>query len=208
MKRSEKGSVAWIVLGGLAVLGFLFVSYAVHTYNDLVTGRNNVYEKTGFVQTAYQRRADLLPKATQIVVRYARHEQTTFVETAQARASAAGSIKLTPEVLNDPAAFAKFQQAQGELQSFFSRLMAVSEDNPELKADRLFIDLQAQFEGTENRIKIERDNYNKAVTPYNNSVQYFPRNILAGMFGFRAMPWFEADEASQKAPDIGTILDK
>jgi LemA protein len=198
--------IALIVVAVLALGGVGACNYAVSTNNRMVILQEEAYNKLGYVSSALQRRADLLPNVAKVVSRYATHEQKTFVETAAARASAAGSVKLTPELLNDPEALAKFNAAQGDISSFFSRLMVIQEQYPELKADRLFIDLQAQVEGSENRIKVERDNYNEAATAYNKAIGVFPASVVAGFRDFKRMPPFEADAAAKKAPDLGDSL--
>ncbi|GAB3401385.1 LemA family protein [Massilia agilis] len=155
------------------------------------------------VVNQYQRRSDLIPNLVNTVKGYASHEKDTLEAVTRARA-AATSIQVTPEVLNDPAAFQKFQQAQGELTSALSRLMAVSENYPNLKADTSFRDLQSQLEGTENRITVARQRYIAAVQDYNVTVRSFPTNITAKVFGYQPKPSFTvANEAAiSTAPKV------
>lgn len=151
----------------------------------------------------YQRRADLIPNLVNTVKGYATHEKDTLEAVTRARA-AATSFQITPEVLNNPEAFQKFQQVQGELSSALSRLMAVSENYPQLKADASFRDLQSQLEGTENRITVARQRYIAAVQDYNVTVRSFPTNLTAMMFGYQAKPSFtvENEKSISTAPTV------
>jgi LemA protein len=155
------------------------------------------------VLNQYQRRADLVPNLVNIVKGYASHEKDVLTEVANAR-SKVGSIQVTPELLNDPEAFAKFQAAQGQLTSALSRLLAVSENYPNLKADQSFRDLQAQLEGTENRIAVARNRYIETIKSYNVAVRSFPQNLTAMMFGYQAKPSFtvENEKAISVAPTV------
>jgi LemA protein len=155
------------------------------------------------VVNQYQRRADLIPNLVNTVKGYATHEKDTLEAVTRARA-AATSFQITPEVLNNPEAFQKFQQVQGELSSALSRLMAVSENYPQLKADASFRDLQSQLEGTENRITVARQRYIAAVQDYNVTVRSFPTNLTAMMFGYQAKPSFtvENEKSISTAPKV------
>ena len=155
------------------------------------------------VVNQYQRRADLIPNLVNTVKGYATHEKETLEAVTRARA-AATSFQITPEVLNNPEAFQKFQQVQGELSSALSRLMAVSENYPQLKADASFRDLQSQLEGTENRITVARQRYIAAVQDYNVTVRSFPTNLTAMMFGYQAKPSFtvENEKSISTAPTV------
>ncbi len=148
------------------------------------------------VLNQYQRRADLVPNLVATVKGYAEHEEKVFTEVADAR-SKVGSIQVTKEVLNDPEAFAKFQAAQGQLTSALSRLMAVAENYPNLKADQGFRDLQAQLEGTENRVTVARNRFIDSVKNYNVAVRSFPNNLTAMMFGYKAKPSFTIENEKQ-----------
>lgn len=155
------------------------------------------------VVNQYQRRADLIPNLVNTVKGYASHEKDTLEAVTKARASAT-SMQVTPEVLNDPAAFEKFQQAQGQLTQALSRLMVVTENYPNLKADAGFRDLQSQLEGTENRITVARQRYIASVQDYNVSVRSFPNNLTAMIFGYKAKPAFtvENEKAISTAPSV------
>ena len=157
----------------------------------------------GEVVNQYQRRADLIPNLVNTVKGYASHERETLEAVTRARA-AATSFQITPEVLNNPEAFKKFQQVQGELSNALSRLMAVSEKYPDLKADTSFRDLQSQLEGTENRITVARQRYIAAVQEYNVQVRSFPTNLTAMMFGYATKPSFtvENEKAISTAPTV------
>ncbi|HEY0906885.1 MAG TPA: LemA family protein [Methylophilus sp.] len=155
------------------------------------------------VLNQYQRRADLVPNLVSTVKGYASHEEKVLTEVTEARAKV-GSMQVTPELLNDPEAFAKFQAAQGQLTSALSRLMVVSENYPTLKADASFRDLQAQLEGTENRVTVARNRYIDAVKQYNITVRSFPNNLTAMMFGYQPKPSFtvENEKAISSAPKV------
>jgi LemA protein len=155
------------------------------------------------VVNQYQRRADLIPNLVNTVKGYASHEKDTLEAVTKARASAT-SMQVTPEVLNDPAAFEKFQQAQGQLTQALSRLMVVTENYPNLKADAGFRDLQSQLEGTENRITVARQRYIASVQDYNVSVRSFPNNLTAMIFGYKAKPAFtvENEKSISTAPSV------
>lgn len=185
----------------LAVLA-VFILFVIVGYNSLVSLNENVNNAWANVENQYERRFDLVPNLVSIVKGYAAHEEVVFSEVANARAGV-GSLKVTPEVLKDPELFQKFQEQQDAFGSAISRLLAVSESYPELKADRLFSDLQAQVEGTENRIATERYNYNEASKKYNKSRRSFPANIIASIFGFPSdAKYFKLGEGKEKVPEI------
>jgi LemA protein len=169
-------------------------------YNDLQRQDEQVKSAWSEVVNQYQRRADLVPNLVATVKGYAAQEQQVLTEVTNARASV-GSIKATPELLNDPAAFAKFQAAQGELQSALSRLLVVAENYPNLKSDALFRDLSSQLEGTENRITVARNRFIKAVQDFNTTVRSFPTNLTAMLFKMEVKPNFTVDnEKAISAP--------
>jgi LemA protein len=172
-------------------------------YNDFQTKDEATKAAWGEVVNQYQRRADLIPNLVNTVKGYASHERETLEAVTRARA-AATSFQITPEVLNNPEAFRKFQQVQGELSSALSRLMAVSENYPQLKADTSFRDLQSQLEGTENRITVARQRYIKAVQDYNILARSFPTNLTAMMFKYEVRPSFtvENEKAISNAPTV------
>jgi LemA protein len=172
-------------------------------YNDFQDKDEQVKAAWGEVVNQYQRRADLIPNLVNTVKGYASHEKETLESVTRARA-AATSFQITPEVLNNPEAFRKFQQVQGELSSALSRLMAVSENYPQLKADTSFRDLQSQLEGTENRITVARQRYIQAVREYNVLARSFPTNLTAMMFNYEVKPSFtvENEKAISNAPKV------
>jgi LemA protein len=167
-------------------------------YNTLQTSDEQTKASWAEVVNQYQRRADLIPNLVNTVKGYAAHEKDVLTEVTQARA-AATSMQVTPEVLNDPAAFAKFQAAQGALSGALSRLLAVSENYPNLKADASFRDLQAQLEGTENRITVARNRYITSVQTFNVTVRSFPSNLTAMAIGFKPKPNFTVENEKEIA---------
>lgn len=172
-------------------------------YNGFQTGDEEIKAQWAEVLNQYQRRADLIPNLVSTVKGYAEHEEKVFTEIAEAR-SKVGSIQATPELVNDEAAFAKFQAAQGQMTSALSRLLAVSENYPQLKADAGFRDLQAQLEGTENRVTVARNRYIASIKDYNISVRSFPTNLTAMMFGYKTKPSFtvENEKAISVTPKV------
>jgi len=187
-------SLRW-VLAGFAVL------LSGCGYNSLQQQDEGVKAAWSEVLNQYQRRADLIPNLVATVKGFAAQEQAVLIGVTEARAKT-GSIQLTPELINDEAAFRKFQAVQGELTQALKSLFAVTENYPELKSDANFRDLQAQLEGTENRIKVSRNDFNTAVQDYNQSARSFPNNIFAGMFGFKPKAPFQSDPGSDKAPEV------
>jgi LemA protein len=172
-------------------------------YNQFQTLDEESKASWSEVLNQYQRRADLVPNLVETVKGYAEHEKEIFTQVAEAR-SKVGSIQVTPELLNDPEALAKFQAAQGQLTSALSRLLAVAENYPNLKADQGFRDLQAQLEGTENRVTVARNRYIESVKEYNIAVRSFPNNLTAMMFGYKAKPTFsvENEKAISTPPKV------
>lgn len=179
-----------LILGGCGCNG----------YNNMVNLDEDVKNKWANVQSDYQRRADLIPNLVNTVKGYANFEQETLTKVVEARAKATSvninAGDLTPEKL------AQFQQAQGELSGALSRLLVTVEKYPDLKANQNFLDLQKQLEGTENRIKVSRNDFNASVQGYNSTVRKFPNNLFAGMFGFRPKEPFKADPGSERAPTV------
>lgn len=172
-------------------------------YNSLQAGDEQVKASWSEVLNQYQRRADLIPGLVNTVKGYASHEKEIFQKVAEAR-SKVGSIQATPELINDPAAFEKFQNAQTELKGALSRLLAVAENYPQLKADGVFRDFQAQLEGTENRIAVARNRYIQSVQSYNVSIRSIPSNITAMIMGYKTKPNFavENEKEISTAPKI------
>ncbi|MCI3204529.1 MULTISPECIES: LemA family protein [Pandoraea] len=195
--KLRQSFLRWLTLGLLASL------LSACGYNEIQVKDEAVKASWSEVVNQYQRRADLVPNLVNTVKGYASHEQATLTEVINARAKAT-SITVTPETLNDPEAFKRFQQAQGELSGALSRLMAVSENYPNLKADGLFRDLQSQLEGTENRITVARNRYIQSVQDYNVYVRQFPNNLTAKVFGYATKPNFTVDneKAISTAPAV------
>lgn len=187
----------------LMLLSIALLSLSGCGYNALQTSDEQIKASWAEVLNQYQRRADLVPNLVNVVKGYAAHEKDVFVQVTEARASV-GQIQATPELINDPAAFAKFQEAQAQMTSALSRLIAVSENYPQLKADGVFRDLQAQLEGTENRITVARMRYIEAVQSYNNLVRQFPSNLTAMVIGMKVKPSFtvENEKAISVAPKV------
>lgn len=192
-----KKFIPWIIVAAVvAVLGF----WGVGCYNEMVTQEENVETAWGDVQTYYQRRADLIPNLVNTVKGYAQHESATLQNVIEARAKA---TQITIDPANaTPEQLAQYQEAQGQLSQALGRLMAVAEAYPDLKANTNFRDLQAQLEGTENRIAVARQNYNEAVKTFNTYVRRFPKNIVAVICGFDKKSYFEADAAAAQAPEV------
>jgi LemA protein len=188
----------------LAVIGIIIVGgivWGIGVNNELVRSEQAVNEKWAQVQNVYQRRADLIPNLVETVKGFAAQERTVLEEVTKARASVAG-IKATPELINDPVAFRKFQQAQQELGGALSRLLVTVERYPELKSNQNFLALQSQLEGTENRITVERMRYNEAVRDYNTRLRVFPGSMVASFRGFKEKPFFEAAPGSEQPPKV------
>jgi LemA protein len=188
-------------------LGLLILAAALLStncgYNQIQTNDEEVKAAWSEVLNQYQRRADLVPNLVKVVERFAKQEKDVFQGVADAR-SRVGAIQATPELLNDEAAFNKFIQAQGQMQGALSRLLAVAENYPQLKSDRLFSDLQAQLEGTENRITVARGRYIKSVQDYNVLIRQFPTNLTARVFGYTTKPNFTVENEQQisKPPEV------
>ena len=189
-----------IIVGAIVLILIIIYSSLVGTYNKIVTTNEGVSAAWSQVENQYQRRADLIPNLVNTVKGYATHEKETLQDVVEARAKAT-QMQINVDNL-DEASIAKFQQAQAGLSSALGKLMAISESYPNLKANENFMQLQAQLEGTENRISTERKRYNDVVRSYNTYIRSFPRNILANMFGYTAKGYFKADVGSEKAPEV------
>ena len=194
----KKGCLIAIV--AVVVIGIALYGWVKNTYNGFVQQEENVKTAWSQVENDYQRRADLIPNLVETVKGYAKHEQQTLEGVIEARANAT-SVKIDASNM-DEQALKKFQDAQGELSSALSRLIAVSEAYPDLKANQNFLELQSQLESTENRITVSRRDFNKAAQDYNTAVRTFPGNLLAGLFGFNQKPYFEAQAGADKAPKV------
>ncbi len=186
----------------IIIILIILVSTVIGKYNTLVKLDETVKEKWGQVENVYQRRYDLIPNLVETVKGYAKHEKDTFIKVTEARSKVGGMLKVSDKVLQDPAMFNKFQQAQGELSSALQRLMVVVEKYPDLKANQNFLALQDQLEGTENRIAVERRRFNEAAREYNIFRKRFPNIIIANMFGFNERPYFKSVEQAKTAPKV------
>lgn len=186
----------------LAILAFILVlgGCACNGYNGMVSLDENVKAKWANVQSDYQRRSDLIPNLVNTVKGAANFEQQTLARVVEARAKAT-SIQIDPNNIT-PEKLAEFQQAQAGVTGALGRLLAVAENYPDLKTSQNFLDLQKQLEGTENRIKVSRNDFNQAVQEFNSSVRRFPNLIFAGMFGFKVREGFKAEEGAEKAPEV------
>lgn len=195
--KLSKGIITLLVILGAFVLLFF---WAMSGYNKMVSQEEGVTSAWSQVENVYQRRADLIPNLVATVKGYAAHEQETLEGVVNARAKATQTTidpkNMTQESLD------KFQAAQGELSSALSRLMVVVEKYPDLKANQNFLELQAQLEGTENRITVERQKYNDVAKSYNTLIRQFPKNVIAGLFGFDRKVYFEAKEGAENAPKV------
>lgn len=190
----------WIVLAAVAVVIFLLVSWYFGTYNKMVSMDEGVKSQWSQVENVYQRRSDLIPNLVSTVKGYADFEKETLTQVIEARAKAT-QVTVDPNKL-DAQSIQNFQQAQTGLSSALGRLMVVVEKYPELKANQGFLDLQAQLEGTENRITVERMKFNETAQTYNTYIRKVPNGIIAGMGGFEKKAYFEAEKGAEKAPEV------
>lgn len=195
----KKGIIVLIALLAIAIF------WGVGVYNGLVTKQEGVEKAIGNVQTAYQKRADLIPNLVATVKNYAEYEQGTLTAVVEARAKAT-SVTLDPTNLSEETLKA-YMNAQNELSGALSRLLVTVEQYPDLKANENYLNLQSQLEGCENGIANARREWQEAVQVYNTAVRRFPGNIIAGMFGFEKSPYFEASEAAQNAPDVKELFE-
>lgn len=193
----KKGTIALIVVVVLILLGGCSAGRA---YNKMVTMEEGINKSWANVETQYQRRADLIPNLVNTVKGYATHEQETLDQVIEAR-SRATQITLNAEDIT-PDRLQQYQQAQGEVSQALGRLMMIAENYPDLKANQNFMELQAQLEGTENRISVARKDFNDASMAYNSYIRKFPANIIAGIFGFDTKSYFEAAEGTDRAPEV------
>ncbi len=190
----------------LAVFAIAIYGWVKGFYNTAITEEESIGEQWANVESSYQRRSDLIPNLMKVAERYAEHEQETFVKVIEAR-SKATSIQIDPSNIT-PQQLQQFQQAQSGLTSALSRLLAVFERYPDLKANENYKELMNELERTENRINVERNRFNEKVTPYNNHIRQFPGNILAGFFNFEKKTRFEAEKGAEKAPDVNDYISK
>ncbi|MBN2657873.1 MAG: LemA family protein [Spirochaetales bacterium] len=197
--KSNKWLFPVIIIAVIVIAGY---SSFKGTYNKMVQMEESVKASWSQVENVYQRRLDLIPNLVETVKGYAAHESDTLTAVTEARAKLGGMVNISDEVLQDPEAFQRFQQAQGELSGALQRLMVVTENYPELKANQNFLALQDQLEGTENRIAVERMRFNEDAQGYNTYIKQFPRMIIANMSGFDEIAYFKAAEGADSAPAV------
>jgi LemA protein len=185
----------------VAIVAVIAIFWGVSQYNGLVKSQESVNAAWSQVENVYQRRMDLIPNLVATVKGVANFEKETYIAVAEAR-SKAGQITISRDILNDPETFRRFEQSQGQLSSALSRLLAVAENYPQLKANQNFLELQSQLEGTENRIAVERRRFNEVAQAYNTKVRSFPTAMIARMFGFQQRPYFQAAPEAQTAPKV------
>jgi len=197
MKSFKK---SWIIIAVVVLLAIILYTSIKGTYNKMVTLDETVSSQWAQVENVYQRRADLIPNLVATVKGYAEHERETFEAVTLARSKATG-VTIDPTNLNE-ASMQQFQAAQDQLSSALSRLLVVVEKYPDLKANQNFLELQTQLERTENRISVERMNFNTRAQEYNSFIRSFPKNIYASIFGFEKKAYFKAQEGAEKAPEV------
>lgn len=192
--KKNKGLIITIVVIVLVAI------WGISSYNGLVSMDENVSNQWANVETQYQRRSDLIPNLVNTVKGYAKHESETLESVMQAR-SQATQVKIDPSNCT-PQQLAAYQKAQGDVTTALGKLLAITENYPDLKANQNFLELQSQLEGTENRINVARKDFNDTAKKYNTSLRRFPRNIIASMFGFEKRAYFEAEAGAEKAPKV------
>lgn len=192
--KKNKGLIITVVVIALVAL------WGISSYNGLVSMDENVSNSWANVETQYQRRSDLIPNLVNTVKGYAKHESQTL-EAVMAARSQATQVKIDPSNCT-PQQLAAYQKAQGDVTTALGKLLAITENYPDLKANQNFLELQSQLEGTENRINVARKDFNDSAKEYNTSLRRFPRNIIASMFGFEKRNYFEAEAGAEKAPKV------
>lgn len=198
----KRGTLIGCSIAGVIVLIIaILIFWGIGAYNNLVKLNETVNASWSQVENQYQRRADLIPNLVNTVKGYANFERGVLTDVTEARAKVS-QMTVTPEVLNDPQAFQRFEQAQSQLSGALSRLLVTVENYPELKANESFLQLQAQLEGTENRISVERRRFNETVQTYNTKIKTFPTSLFAGMFGFGEKQYFKAAPGSETVPKV------
>lgn len=193
--KKNKGLIITVVVIALVAI------WGISSYNGLVSMDENVSNSWANVETQYQRRSDLIPNLVNTVKGYAKHESETL-ESVMAARSQATQVKIDPSNCT-PQQLAAYQKAQGDVTTALGKLLAITENYPDLKANQNFLELQSQLEGTENRINVARKDFNDTAKKYNTSLRRFPRNIVASMFGFEKRNYFEAEAGAEKAPKVG-----
>lgn len=192
--KKNKGLIITVVVIALVAI------WGISSYNGLVSMDENVSNSWANVETQYQRRSDLIPNLVNTVKGYAKHESETL-ESVMAARSQATQVKIDPSNCT-PQQLAAYQKAQGDVTTALGKLLAITENYPDLKANQNFLELQSQLEGTENRINVARKDFNDTAKKYNTSLRSFPRNIVASMFGFEKRNYFEAEAGAEKAPKV------
>lgn len=193
----KKNQIILLSVLGVIILG---IFWGISSYNGIITLQENVNSQWANVESQYQRRADLIPNLVSTVKGYATHESSTLEGVVAARAKAT-QVTIDPKNLT-PEKLQEFQVAQGQVSSALGKLLMITENYPDLKANQNFLELQSQLEGTENRIAVERNRFNDLAKEYNIPIQRFPRSFIANMFGFKQKPYFEAEKGSQVAPTV------
>ncbi|WP_147615351.1 LemA family protein [Treponema pectinovorum] len=191
-----------IIAAVIAVIALILYNFFAGNYNKMVTLDESVTSAWSQVENQYQRRLDLIPNLVSTVKGYASHEKEVFEQVAEARSRAGGIVKVDSAILEDSKKLAEYQKIQNELGASLQRLLAISENYPQLKANQNFLALQDELAGTENRISVERRRFNDAVRSYNSFIRKFPQNIIANMNGFEKKAYFEAETAASKAPTV------
>lgn len=198
----KKGTIILLVILGVIVIGaFSAYSWYKNTYNNFITLEQKIEGDWAQVENQFQRRADLVPNLVNTVKGVADFEKETYTAVTEAR-SKVSQINVSPEMLDNPAAFQQFQNAQNELGNALSRLLVTVENYPQLKANENFLSLQAQLEGTENRISVARRSFNESVRSYNTAIKLFPASIVANLSGFSDKEYFQADEGAETVPNV------
>ncbi|MFC2085326.1 LemA family protein [Bacteroidota bacterium] len=198
----KKGAMIGCGVGAVIIIAIIvFIMWGVGIYNNLVTLDEQVTQAWSQVENQYQRRSDLIPNLVNTVKGVAEFERGTFTAVTEARAKV-NQINVSSEILNNPQAFSQFQSAQDNLSSALSRLLVTVENYPELKANQNFLNLQAQLEGTENRVSVERRKFNQSVQNYNTTIRRFPDRFIAGIAGFAEKQYFQASPEAQEVPKV------
>lgn len=198
---NKKLSVGILILIGVLLVGSLLLVWGVSTYNKIITLDEQVKAGWSAVESQYQRRYDLIPNLVETVKGFAKQEREVLENVTNARARV-GQLNVTPEVLNDPQAFARFQQAQDGLSSALSRLLVITENYPILKSNENFLQLQSQLEGTENRITVARNRFNETVQEFNTTIRRFPGSLVASFSGFSEAQYFQAQSGAEQSPQV------
>lgn len=194
-------AITLVVVSGILLILLIIVGWSVSVYNKIVVADETVRSGWGQVENQYQRRYDLIPNVMESVKGFAKQEREVLENVTAARAGV-GQLKVTPEVLRDPEAFARFQKAQDGLSSALSRLLVVTENYPNLKSNETFQSLIVELEGTENRISVERRRFNETVQEYNILIRKFPGSMVAGFGGFKELQYFKSAEGAEKVPQV------